>query len=150
MMIYEIKYHSYNKEKVTQFTKEAKGNVNVWHLSPRGGGTVHSVLPGSTVRLWTRNPKGEGLVKESESTISVVQSWFHPSLLVLVSLLWPQPAAGESTSLTTAVIKVEDDDESWPHSEQDSKYGLIMRAGKVGCDWYLPVSTGLFPMLTYF
>ncbi|XP_040911727.1 zinc finger protein 12-like [Toxotes jaculatrix] len=30
-----------------------------------------------------------------------------------------QPAAGESANLTTAVIKVEDDDESWSQSEQD-------------------------------
>nr|XP_046263941.1 zinc finger protein 45-like isoform X2 [Scatophagus argus] len=30
-----------------------------------------------------------------------------------------QPAAGESAKLTTALIKVEDDDESWSQSEQD-------------------------------
>ncbi|XP_067462923.1 zinc finger protein 90-like isoform X3 [Thunnus thynnus] len=31
-----------------------------------------------------------------------------------------QPAAGESAKLTTAVIKVEDDDESWSQSEQEN------------------------------
>ncbi|XP_074506084.1 uncharacterized protein LOC141776410 isoform X2 [Sebastes fasciatus] len=37
-----------------------------------------------------------------------------------------QPAAGESTKLTTAVIKVEDDEESWSQSEQDKDFCCVV------------------------
>uniref|UniRef100_A0A3B4TKF6 C2H2-type domain-containing protein n=1 Tax=Seriola dumerili TaxID=41447 RepID=A0A3B4TKF6_SERDU len=36
------------------------------------------------------------------------------------------PAAGESANLTTTVIKVEDDDESWSQSEQDKSFSRVV------------------------
>eukprot|EP00064_Thunnus_orientalis_P022463 superscaffoldBa00007577_g22660 len=77
------------------------GNEPRRSRTPGGGAALSRVSPQETPRCRDIDPSSDSRHETTQQA---------------------QPAAGESAKLTTAVIKVEDDDESWSQSEQESEY----------------------------
>lgn len=74
--------------------------------------------------LW-KTARGGRWVEE-DCWLDVSAADYLTSCLMCHSVcLWSQPAAGEPVTPTSAVIKVEDEDESWSQSEGDSEYSFL-------------------------